>query len=129
MGVDAAQSVITGHHNHHADQSQKNAAPAPRAHPVLEDEARQQRAEQRRRLRQHTGGAGADTLLAEIQRDVVQAHGKETEREQQRQVAKVRQADASEHRDHRHECRRQQKPQQRQMTGVIGLQTDVNAGR
>ncbi|MNF96405.1 hypothetical protein D3C84_791940 [compost metagenome] len=129
MGVDAAQSAIARHHNHHADQSQKNTAPAPRAHLVFEHEARQQRAEQGRRLRQHAGRTGADPLLTKIDRHVMQAHRKKAEAEQQRQIAKGRQADAFEHRNQRHEHRRQQKPQQCQMPGIIGLQADVNTGR
>ncbi|MNY44995.1 hypothetical protein D3C86_1800670 [compost metagenome] len=80
-------------------------------------------------MRQHTGRSGADALLAEIQRDVMQADRKETQGRQQRQIAKARQADAADQRDDAHECRSHQKPQQRQMAGIISLQTDMNPGR
>jgi len=67
-------------------------------------------------------------LLADVQRHVMQADGKKSQGEQQRHIARLRQANALERRDHGHEQRRQEKPQQRQMPGVVGLQADVNAG-
>ena len=111
VGVDAAEATIAGHHRDDADQSQENTPPAPHTHPVLENKTRQQRAEQRSGLRQHTGGAGADTLLAKIDRDVMQAYGEKAEPEQQRHVADARQADAFERCDEGHECRSYQKAQ------------------
>ncbi|MNK85456.1 hypothetical protein D3C87_1053370 [compost metagenome] len=129
MGIDAAEAMIPGHHNHHADQPQYHAAPTPEAHPILEYETRQQRAEQRRRLRQHTRRAGADALLAEIDRHVMQAHRKEAQPEQQRQIPQFRQVNTPPYRDHGHEHRSDQKSQQRQVHRIVGQQSDVDAGR
>ena len=129
MGVNAAQAMIARHHNHHAKQSEQHTPPAPQAHLVLEHEARDQRAEQGRGLGQDARSAGADTLLPEVDRHVVQAHGKETQAEHQRQIAQARQANALEHRDHGHEYGSQQEAQERQVHRVIGQQADMDAGR
>ncbi|MNE81546.1 hypothetical protein D3C80_1782080 [compost metagenome] len=51
---------------------------------------RQYRAEQRRGLRKHTGRAGADASLAEVEGDVVQADSKESQQKQQWQVFQAR---------------------------------------
>ncbi|MNN26557.1 hypothetical protein D3C81_1400640 [compost metagenome] len=90
VGVDAAQAAITGDHDAGATHPQHHTSPTPGADAVVEDEMCQQRAEQRSRLRQHAGGAGTDPALTEIQRNVVQAHGKQSQHEQQWQVAQAR---------------------------------------
>ncbi|MCY1422594.1 hypothetical protein D9M71_382820 [compost metagenome] len=129
MGINAAQAMIARHHNHHAKQPEQHTTPAPQAHLILEHEARDQRTEQRRGLGQDARSASADTLLSEVDRHVVQAHGKEAQAEHQGQISQARQANALEHRDHGHEHRGQQEAQERQVHRVIGLQADMDAGR
>ena len=79
-------------------------------------------------MRQHARRPGADALLADVQRDVMQADREETQGEQQWHVPYARELQTFERGDDRHEHRRQQKPQQRQMPGIVSLQADVDAG-
>ena len=128
MRVDLTHTTITADHNRHADQTQQHTAPTPDTDLILEHKTRQHRAEQWTRLRQHARRPGADALLADVQRDVMQADREETQGEQQWYVPHAGKLKTFERGDDRHEQRRQQKPQQRQMPGIVGLQADVDAG-
>jgi hypothetical protein len=68
-------------------------------------------------------------LLAEVDRHVMQADRKETQPEQQWNIAQPGQANAPAQRNHDHEHRCQQETQKRQMHGVVGEQADMDAGR
>jgi len=126
--VELAEPAIAGHHDRRAGHAQQQAAPMPGPGHLLEHPVRDQQAEQRRGLRQHTGRPGADPALAVVDGHMVQADREQAKQQQGGHVPEPGQGDAAQQRDDRHEQRRHDKARQRQVRGRIALQAQADAG-
>lgn len=70
--------------------------PAPRAHPLVEEEDGRKDGPDRRGLDEHRGGARGDSHLTVVQREAVEGEPQEPQEEDQGKIARRREAHARE---------------------------------